>query len=145
MQARKNRAGTLFLTFPRNFCYDFLLKLAQLQSKKRDDTTNKSNHPHAQHDFAIFKTFFLIMMMNRRAKKKAFAASAFVINALQNSGSGFDDKNKSRHDKQKRLSRNNRDRADPAADPERSDIAHVNFGGFAVVPQKRHHACCKSN
>ena len=75
------------------------------------------------------------MMMNR-AHFEATFVKRFIRKDLQNNRKRFRDKNQPDEDERERLVRHQSDATDPAADGERSGVAHENCCRVSVEPQE---------
>src|SRR5260370_6810702 len=75
------------------------------------------------------------MMVNRRHAEDTLAAQLERTD-LQNHGQRFDDEYSADKEEQNLLLDDHRDHAERSAQGKRADIAHENFGGMRVVPEK---------
>src|SRR5258708_39585624 len=75
------------------------------------------------------------MMVNRRHAEDTLAAQLERTD-LQNHGQRFDGEYSADKEEQNILLDDRRDHAERSAQGKRADIAHENFGGMRVVPEK---------
>src|SRR5437879_2010979 len=75
------------------------------------------------------------MVMERRHRKNAFAGE-FETQNLENNRDRFDYENAADNDEKQFLFAADCHHADQSADRERAGIAHENFGGVTIKPEK---------
>src|ERR1043166_2319931 len=110
-------------------------KLAQFQSSERKQREHQRGDPKSDDDFGFAPSFQLEVMVQRRHLENPFAAQ-LKTRDLQDYRDSLGDKHASNREEQQFLLDDDSDRSDSAAQRERAHIAHEDFSGMRVVPQK---------
>src|SRR5437660_3141794 len=109
--------------------------LPQLQRRQRKQRKNQRGDPKPHDHLRFAPTEQFEMMMNGRHAEDALAAQ-FERAHLQNHGKRFDDEDTADEKEQDFLLDDDRGGAQGSAQRQRSNVAHEDFGGMRVVPEK---------
>src|SRR4029077_4228260 len=109
--------------------------LPQLQRRQRKQRKNQRGDPKPHDHFRFAPTEQFEMVVNWRHPEDALAAQ-FERAHLQNHGKRFDDEDTADEKEQDFLLDDDRDGAQRSAQRQRANVAHEDFGGMRVVPEK---------
>ena len=109
--------------------------LAQFEGGEGKQRKHQGHDPEADDDFGLAPAELLEVVVQRGHLEDAFLAE-LVAAYLEHDGERFEDEDAADEGEQEFLADDDGDGADGAAEGERADIAHEDFGGVGVVPEK---------
>src|ERR1700674_2722200 len=109
--------------------------LPQLQRRQRKQGKNQRGDPKPHDHFRFAPAEQFEMVMNRRHAKNALPAQLERAH-LQNHGKRFDDEDPANEKEQDFLLDDDRDGAQRSSQRQRANVAHKDFRGMRVVPEK---------
>src|ERR1017187_5021513 len=114
----------------------FISVSSEFQGSEREQGQHQAGDPEARDDFRFGPAQRFEVMVDGRHFENAFAVAQLIAAHLKDDGNGFQNEDAADEEQQDFLLDEHGNHGHGAAEAQRTDVAHEDFGGMRVVPQE---------
>src|ERR1017187_10082577 len=114
----------------------FISVSSEFQGSEREQGQHQPCDPEARDDFRFGPAQRFEVMVDGRHFENAFAVAQLIAAHLKDDGNGFQNEDAADEEQQDFLLDEHGNHGHGAAEAQRTDVAHEDFGGMRVVPQE---------